>query len=191
MGGNFKTRSASHTSATPHPPESGYRCICIDPPWNERGGGQIKRGADRHYPLMKTPDIIRTILCADVWHPAADAHLWLWVTDNHLPDGLDVIKALGFRFIRTMAWVKLKNYKLQVGMGQYCRGSHELCLLGVRGRTMLPAKAPLSVVMEERTQHSRKPDDAYETIEQVSPGPRLEMFARRDRPGWDCWGDEI
>ena len=168
-----------------------YACIAIDPPWNERGGGKVKRGADRHYPLMKTPDIIRCILTAPCWHPGDDAHLWLWVTDNHLPDGLQVMSALGFRFIRTMPWVNQKNGKLQIGLGQYMRGSHELCLLGVRGKTMKPAKAPPSVVIAERTKHSQKPVEAFAAIEQVSPGPRLEMFAREPRGGWDVWGNEV
>ena len=78
-----------------------YRCIVADPPWNERGGGKIKRGADRHYPLMKTPDIA-CMLLAPAWRPAESCHLWLWVTDNFLPDGLLVMDALGFRYVRTM-----------------------------------------------------------------------------------------
>lgn len=163
----------------------------MDPPWNERGGGRIRRGAQKHYQLLKTPEIIDVIREAHLWHPADDAHLWLWVTDNFLEDGLLVMKALGFRYIRTMAWIKRRNGKPQIGLGQYLRGSHELCLFGVRGSTMKPVKAPPSVVMAERTKHSRKPVAAFETIEQVSPGPRLEMFARCHRPGWDCWGNEI
>ena len=167
----------------------GYRCTAIDAPWNERGGGRIKRGADRHYGLLSTPDIIRVILQSGSWYPADNAHLWLWVTDNYLPDGLQVMSALGFRYIRTLVWFKVRNDKLQVGLGQYLRGSHELCLFGSRGKSMMPKNKPLSVVAE-RTVHSRKPDEAYSVIETVSPGPRLEMFARSPRPGWDTWGDQ-
>ncbi len=167
-----------------------YACIAADPPWNERGGGKIKRGADRHYPLMKTPDIIECMLTASVWRPAESCHLWLWAT-NHLRDALTVMEALGFRYIRTMAWVKQHNDKLQIGLGQYMRGSHELCLFGVRGKTMRPEKAPPSVVIAERSKHSSKPAEAFAAIEQVSPGPRLEMFAREPRAGWDVWGNEI
>ena len=90
-----------------------------------------------------------------------------------------------------MAWVKQHNDKLQIGLGQYMRGSHELCLFGVRGKTMRPEKAPPSVVIAERSKHSSKPAEAFAAIEQVSPGPRLEMFAREPRAGWDVWGNEI
>lgn len=167
-----------------------YRCIAADPPWNERGGGKIKRGADRHYPLMKTPDIIACMLQAPVWAPADSAHLWLWVTDNFLPDGLQVMAALGFRYVRTAAWFK-QSRQLQIGLGQYLRGAHEICLFGVRGPTAIPAKAPASAVLAPRTRHSKKPDAAFALIEQASPGPRLEMFAREERPGWDVWGNEV
>lgn len=78
-----------------------YRCITLDPPWNERGGGKIKRGADAHYPLLKTPDIVRVILQATVWHPSDNCHLWLWVTDNFLEDGLFVMRG---------PWVSLRAY---------------------------------------------------------------------------------
>ncbi len=174
--------------------ESKYRCIVADPPWNERGGGKIKRGADRHYPLMKTPDIIACMLRAPVWRPAESAHLWLWVTDNFLLDGLQVMGALGFRYVRTMAWFKQQQHQqlqLKVGLGYYLRGAHELCLFGVRGTASMPAKAPASAVLAPRTEHSKKPDAAFALIEQASPAPRLEMFARRPRPGWDVWGNEV
>lgn len=192
MGGRFKSgRKRSIPLATSLGNGEGYRCIAIDPPWNEQGGGRIKRGADRWYGLMKTADIIETILGTSCWRPAADSHLWLWTTDNHLPDGMHVMEALGFRFIRTLVWVKQRNGNLQLGLGQYLRGSHELCLFGVRGDFMKPTKAPRSVVLAERTMHSEKPAEAYAVIERVSPGPRLEMFARARREGWDVWGNEV
>lgn len=190
MAGRFGQRRMS-LAALPATPRRGYRCIAIDPPWNERGGGRVTRGAQRHYPLLKTPDIIETILQSKCWQPANDAHLWLWSTDNHLKDGLRVMEALGFRFVRTMAWVKMRNGKPQIGLGQYLRGSHELCVFGVRGQTAKPMKAPSSVVLAERTRHSLKPAEAYAVMEQVSQGPRLEMFARSPRRGWDVWGNQV
>lgn len=194
-----------------------YRCIAADPPWLERGAGKVKRGADRHYPLMPTDEICQL----DVASLADDdAHLWLWVTNNFLPDGLRVMNAWGFRYVTNMAWGKVRNGRVQIGLGQYLRGSHELCLFGVRGR--LPyaiddgghrvarpslvltrprtwrarrwrprRSAPDSLVIAERGRHSAKPPESYETIEAVSPGPRLEMFCRTPRSGWDAWGNEV
>jgi len=164
-----------------------YRCIVADPPWLERGGGKIRRGADRHYPIMRTHQIIETMLRAPCWSPDdSGCHLWLWVTDGKLPDGLEVMQALGFRYIRTMVWVKDR-----IGLGQYLRGQHEICLLGVRGRLPALSRSEPSVVTAARRKHSQKPEESYRRIEAVSPGPRLEMFARSTRVGWDSWGNQV
>ena len=165
-----------------------YPCILADPPWNERGGGKIKRGADRHYPLMKTPDIIRTMLAAPCWQPADDSHLWMWVTNNFLEDGLFVMKSLGFRYVTNAVWAKT-----HFGLGQYQRGQHELMLLGVRGRLPYQSRSTPSLIggkLLEARRHSKKPDEARAHIEAVTPGPRLEMFAREFAPGWTSWGNE-
>lgn len=188
-----------------------YRCVVMDPPWQEHGAGKSKRGANRHYETMGVKDIWETVRKAQAWTPAADCHLWMWVTDNFLEDGLKLMKWLDFRYVRTMVWVKVKNVfsvqepdlydtvcelvgdHLQIGLGQYLRGSHELCLFGVRGQTMLPDtdKRPPSVIFATRTKHSRKPKEAFDVFEAVSPGPRLEMFARLwNRAEWDFWGRE-
>lgn len=189
------------------------KCILLDPPWLERGGG--KRGAQNHYDLMSVADIHRTVMGAviesegryfDAFDPAPDCHLWVWVTDNYLLDGLSLIDRLGFRYIRTIAWVKMAEFDddgpsvsidaarsaLQIGLGQYARGSHELLLLATRGKAMVPPpdRRPPSVIFAPRAEHSRKPDESYDLIEQISPGPRVEFFARRDRPGWKHWGNE-
>ena len=83
-----------------------YRCVVIDPPWLERGAGKIKRGADRHYNLMHTDGIIALLRFEIEPKLANDCHLWLWVTNNYLPDGLLVMSALGFRYVTNLAWVK-------------------------------------------------------------------------------------
>lgn len=177
-----------------------YPCIQADPPWMERGGGKIKRGADRHYPLMPTADIAALApLVKDV--AAADAHLWLWVTDNFLPDGLRVMEAWGFRYVRTWVWVKGEvasagprkgRFELQLGLGQYGRNAHEQVLFGVRGAAMVPPpdRRPPSVIFGRRGQHSAKPAEAYDVIERVSDGPRLEIFARSGRAGWTALGNQ-
>lgn len=161
----------------------GYRCILADPPWEERGGG--RRGAQEHYPLLKTPDVIRVMLTAPCWRPARAAHLWLWVTNNFLEDGLLVMHALGFRYVTNACWAKDR-----FGLGQYLRGQHELLLFGVRGSLSAVESAP-SLITAPRTRHSEKPSASYVLAETVSPGPRLEMFSRRHRAGWDVWGNEV
>lgn len=166
-----------------------YRCIVADPPWEETGGGG--RGAQNHYEVADTASIIRAMVSAPCWRPATSAHLWLWVTDNFLADGLLVVRALGFRYVRTRVWVKLNAQgDLAFGMGQYARGAHELVLFGVRGRCPALCRDLRSVCEAPVAEHSRKPDKFFAETERVSPGPRLEMFARRARPGWDVWGNE-
>ena len=162
-----------------------YRTISIDSPWYERGGGKIKRGADRHYPLLHTPDIPGVIMNAPCWHPAWSCHLYLWATNNHLPDALWVVEQLGFRYITIITWAKDR-----IGLGQYYRGQTEHLLFAVRGQTMLPRpeNRGTTLVTARRRRHSQKPQEAYTQIEQVSPGPYLEMFARNERSGWGVWG---
>ena len=156
-----------------------YRVIYADPPWLERGGGQIKRGADRHYPLMSTKDIIALNIPAIA---ADNCHLYLWVTNNFLPDGLAVMKAWGFEYKTTITWAKDK-----IGLGQYFRGQTEHCLFGTKGH--LPYKVVDGVRQQGRTLltaprtiHSRKPQEMRAMIEKVSYAPRIEIFAREVAP---------
>lgn len=167
-----------------------YEVILADPPWHEQGAGRCKRGADRHYPLMKTPDIIALAPTIDAL-AADDAVLFLWVTNNFLPDGLAVMKAWGFDYKTNFVWVKDK-----IGLGFYNRGKHELCLLGIKGR---PARSLRtgdhdrtipSVLHAERTRHSRKPEAFYEIVETFGD-TYCELFARRSRSGWTSIGDEL
>lgn len=165
-----------------------YRTIYADPPWYERGAGKIKRGADRHYPLMKTDEICKL----PVAKLAADnAHLYLWVTNNFLSDGLRVMAAWGFTYKTMITWGKDKQ-----GLGQYFRGMTEHCLFGVRGS--LPYKMDgekrvqgKTLLLAPRGEHSAKPEEMRTMIERVSYGPFLELFARTTAPGWDSWGNEI
>jgi N6-adenosine-specific RNA methylase IME4 len=187
------------------PPKAGtYQAVYADPPWLERGGGKIKRGADRHYDLMSTDDICA--LPVGSW-AAADAHCYVWVTNNFLRDGLDVLAAWGFRYVTKIDWFKgdiqdatpvhlMADEKLQAGLGQYFRGCTESCLFGVRGS--LPYRLlPDGKRAQGRTgfhasrgEHSAKPEKMRQMIERVSAGPYLELFARRPAPGWDLWGNQ-
>jgi N6-adenosine-specific RNA methylase IME4 len=171
--------------------EQWFKTIVADPPWNERGGGKVKRGADRHYPTMKTRDIIplmQTVLFQHQPDPEG-AHLYLWVTNNFLRDGLEVMDALGFRYVTMRTWAKDRY-----GLGYYYRGQTESCLFGVMGKLPPMSKKFSTLVgggVVKRGRHSAKPQVFFDEIEQVSPGPRLEIFAREPRLGWTVWGNEV
>lgn len=174
-----------------HIPRRRYRTIYLDPPWPERGGGQIKRGADKHYPVMSILAIEEAIRPHTI-KMADGAHMYLWVTNNYLPMGLRVMASAGFRYITTITWMKNR-----VGLGQYYRGMTEHCLFGVRGRVpyrLLPSGKRAQGVTgfyAGRTDHSVKPEEMRIMIERVSPGPYLELFARRRVAGWSVWGNEV
>lgn len=163
-----------------------FSTILMDPPWPEHGGGKIKRGADRHYPLMKPPKILQTILTCRFYRPAPNCHLYCWVTNNYLKDGLWLIDVLGFRYITLLTWAKDR-----IGLGQYFRGQTEQLIFAVKGRLPALVKTESTLIQSKRGRHSAKPEASYAMIERVSPEPRLEMFARNDRPGWFAWGNEL
>ena len=169
-----------------------FRTIYADPPWYEIGGGKICRGAQKHYPIMKTPEILSLMQRILEEKIDENAHIYLWVTNNHLFDGFKILEGLGFRYVTCITW--LKN---QIGLGQYFRGITEHCLFGVKGS--LPYKLldngrraqGRTGFFANKTIHSSKPDIMYEMIEKVSYPPYLEMFARERRIGWENWGNEI
>lgn len=170
-----------------------FQTVLMDPPWNETGGGKIRRGADRHYPLLKTkqmPGVI-TQECPHWGDVAPVAHLYMWTTNNFLRDGLWLMDQLGFRYVTNRVWVKDR-----FGLGQYYRGQHELCLFGVRGRgyDVLKARGKFTTWIGgealKRGKHSAKPLVMYDEIEAASSGPYLELFARCNRPGWQSWGND-
>lgn len=167
-----------------------YKTIYADPAWSEVGGGKIKRGADKHYPLMKTKDIINMKHLIDKVSDE-NCHLYLWVTNNFLKDGLKVMEEWGFRYVTMITWAKDR-----FGLGQYFRGQTEQCLFGIKGK--LPYKVvdgkrqqSTTLINAKRQKHSKKPLEMYEYIEKVSYGNYLELFAREKRDGWDSWGNEI
>lgn len=199
-----------------------YRCIVTDPPWPEEGGGG-RGAQNHYDVIRDRKDILNVMAqvlgLGPLWLPmktkcrvADSAHLWMWTTDNYLEDALWLIRELDFRYLRTFAWVKTKEVGdlaaslseettvhdalsplLYKGLGQYARGSHELCLLATRGDARVPGPAcrPPSVLFAPRAAHSAKPTECFtEWFEQVSLSPRLELFSRRQRQGWDAWGND-
>tara|TARA_R110000737_G_scaffold82163_1_gene114489 strand:+ start:719 stop:1261 length:543 start_codon:yes stop_codon:yes gene_type:complete len=169
-----------------------YSTIVADPPWYQRGGGKSKRGADKHYPIMKEHEIKSVMMNALDGKVTDDAHLYLWTANNHLPEALRIIEHLGFRYITNLVWAKSR-----FGLGRYFRGQHELCLFATKGRgfaNRTPANNVSTLIDQgliSPTKHSKKPTQMYDLVESRSGGPYLELFARSVRPGWDVWGDEV
>ena len=179
--------------------EDPYDCIALDPPWLERGAGKSKRGADRHYPLVRTECMPELIIGSGYWRPSRDAHMYMWVTNNFLEDGLWLMGVLGFRYITNLPWVKLTSNEQRIleatgmleagmpteralakmlvsGIGQYFRGQHELLLFGVRkGGSPYALRSEHkdigTVIYGARGEHSSKPPAAMERIELRTQAP--------------------
>jgi N6-adenosine-specific RNA methylase IME4 len=164
-----------------------YSVLYADPPWNFHlwspdGDG---RAADQHYPTMPLADICNMPVSDIV---ASDAVLFMWTTAPHLKESFSVLEAWGFEYVTNVAWVKDK-----IGLGYWVRNQHELLLIARRGDipAPLPENRAPSVIEAPRREHSRKPDEAYELIERMYPElPKIELFARNARPGWDAWGNQ-
>ena len=161
-----------------------FGTLYVDPPWHY--GNQGTRAAtDNHYETM-TVDEIATL---PVEKLAADkAHLHLWTTNAFLPDSFRVMEAWGFEYKSVFLWVKP-----ELGIGNYWRVSHEFLVLGTRGLAQFLKPGPRSWFEASRRglAHSQKPAAFRDAIERVSPGPRLELFAREVNEGWVAWGNQI
>lgn len=158
-----------------------YRTIMADPPWDINQKGRL--GAERHYPVMS----VAAIKALPVVRVTADnAHCWLWVTNSTIGIGHEVLHAWGFAYRSCLTWIKPR-----FGLGQYLRNQTEHLLLGVRGRAAIRFRGQRSWFYAPLQEHSHKPEEVFAIVERCSPGPYLELFARRRRPGWDAWGNEI
>lgn len=165
-----------------------FGCVVADPPWRYSNTSS-RAAAENHYPTMPTRQIIR--LPVEDW-VAPDAHLYCWTTDAHLRDAFDVVAAWGFEYKMTLVWVKVGEAgKLQIGLGNYFRHAHELCLFGTRGKAPALVHDLPSVFWAPRGRHSAKPQILQDWAEKLSPGPYLEVFARSQRPSWAVWGNEV
>ena len=164
-----------------------FRTILADPPWDilQRGN----RGAEKHYDLM-TLERIKGMGSALAPFIADDAHLWLWVTNGTLRQGYEVAEAWGFTVRSPLVWVKMR-----LGLGVYLRNASEVLLFCTRGRAPVQFRSqPTWFNAPVHNEHSRKPEEQFAIIERVSPGPYLELFARRRPPSnaaWSVWGDQI
>jgi len=137
-------------------------------------------------------DAIKELQVSEV--AAKNAHLYLWVPNALLPEGLEVMKAWGFRYVSNIIWAKrrIDGGPDGRGVGFYFRNVTEILLFGVRGsmRTLSPGRSQVNMIETRKREHSRKPDEQYELIGRCSPGPYLELFARHPHPNWAVWGDE-
>lgn len=176
-----------------------YQLILADPPWRfaTRSAKGLKRAPQSHYDCMPL-DEIKRLPVADL--TAKNCALLLWGIDPMLPQALEVMNAWGFRFSTTaFTWAKLNKRARTdqfaekdffTGLGYWTRANAEFCLLGVRGRPKRISRDVRRLIVAPRREHSRKPDESYTRAERLIAGPRLELFARQQRPGWDCWGNE-
>jgi N6-adenosine-specific RNA methylase IME4 len=180
--------AATCNQNTPFPSDRRYAVLCADPPWhfevyNEESG--VERAAGNYYPTMSLDEICALPVLSLA---APDAILFMWTTAPHLQESFQVLAAWGFEYKTNAVWVKDK-----IGLGYFVRNQHELLLVATRGDmpSPSPANRPPSVISAPRREHSRKPDEAYALIEAMYPAlPKLELFARQRRPGWDVWGNE-
>lgn len=172
-----------------------FSTIMADPPWqfmNRTGKVAPEHGRLSRYSTMSLPEI-EALPVADA--AAATAHLYLWVPNALLPDGLAVMQAWGFSYKSNIVWHKIRKDGGSDGrgVGFYFRNVTELLLFGVRGknaRTLQPGRTQVNYLATRKREHSRKPDEQYDIIESCSPGPFLELFGRGVREGWSTWGNQ-
>jgi len=172
-----------------------FACVLADPPWqfiNRTGKMAPEHKRLSRYGTMDLPTIA-ALPVAEI--SAATAHLYLWVPNAMLPEGLQVMKAWGFNYKSNIVWHKCRKDGGSDGrgVGFYFRNVTELVLFGVRGknaRTLKPGRTQVNYLGTRKREHSRKPDELYNIIEACSPAPRLELFARGARPGWVVWGNQ-
>lgn len=169
---------------------SKYLTILADPPWQQPLMGKRKRAkggmkAVLPYPTMPLEDIKRL----PVSEMAEEGcHLWLWTTNAFLRAGFEVMEAWGFKYLAPIHWIK------PTGCGNYVIHRTQTVLLGYRGKCRFERKRYFPNIVSpgnDPTRHSAKPKEFYELIEAVSDSPRLELFARNRREGWDSWGNEV
>ena len=184
-----------HTDLHETAGEQRFGTILADPPWqfqNRTGKMAPEHRRLSRYGTLKLDDI-RSLPVAEI--AAERAHLYLWVPNALLPEGLAVMAAWGFIYKSNIVWHKIRRDGGPDGrgVGFYFRNTTELVLFGVRGkdaRTLEAGRRQVNIIKTMKREHSRKPDELYSIIENCSWGPFLELFARGPRDGWTAWGDQ-
>jgi N6-adenosine-specific RNA methylase IME4 len=172
-----------------------YSTILIDPPWrflNRTGKVAPEHRRLHRYQTMSFDEIGKLPIAK---HATERAHLYMWCPNALLLEGLTIMKTWGFTYKTNIVWYKVRKDGGPDGrgVGFYFRNVTELLLFGVRGsmRTLAPGRRQVNMIRTRKEEHSKKPKASYQLIEQCSPGPYLELFARERIPGWQQWGDQI
>lgn len=171
-----------------------FKTILADPPWqfqNRTGKVAPEHGRLNRYKTLSLKEI-----CNIPIQRIADetAHLYLWVPNALLLEGLEVMESWGFKYKTNIVWHKIRKDGGPDGrgVGFYFRNTTEIILFGIRGklRTLQPGRSQVNIIKSQKREHSRKPDELYNIIEKCSPSPYLELFARGTRSCWHAWGDQ-
>jgi N6-adenosine-specific RNA methylase IME4 len=166
-----------------------FRVLVADPPWKFGDSlPGVGRGAIKHYPCLSVSEL-ETFLLPEM---ATDSVLFLWRVASMQDEALRVMRAWGFKLKTELVWRKTtRTGKRHFGMGRIVRAEHEVCLIGTKGR-------PKPLVLNVRStfeapvgRHSEKPDAFYDIVDSLYAGPVVELFARRERNGWTCLGNEL
>ena len=173
-----------------------FSTVLADPPWrfhNSTGKMAPEHKRLSRYPTMSLEQIGSLPISSIV---SDTAHLYLWIPNALLPFGLDVMHKWGFQYKTNIVWYKVRKDggPDRRGVGFYFRNVTEVVLFGVRGRnarTLAPGRRQENIIVSQKREHSRKPDEQYRLIEACSPGPYIELFARGEREGWFGWGDQV
>ena len=195
MTSSLATVASSSPQVQPPIPFANYGVVLADPPWkfkNWSKAGEWKNAA-RHYPCLSLDELkaLREPLNLD-FVCAIDSVLVLWATYPMLPEALELMASWGFSYRTGGSWGKLTRAgKPALGAGYIYRSASELWLLGVRGQPKVKSHSIRNLILAERREHSRKPDQMHHDLERLFPGPYLELFARQRRPNWDCWGNQV
>ena len=164
-----------------------YKTIVCDPPWPQRTSGRYRlhkhqRPDSLPYRTM-TVEAIKSLPVGDLADD--EANLWLWSTNQHLPDAFGVMSAWGFKYLMPLVWVKPS------GAGNYFVSRTQFLLFGYKGKLAMRERFKPNVLFAAPKRHSEKPAEAIRLIEEVSYAPRIELFARTTRPDWTAVGDAI
>lgn len=172
-----------------------FSTVLIDPPW--RFTNRTGKMAPEHKRLHRYETLsFKEISSLPVpEHLNKTAHLYMWTPNALLPEAIQILKDWGFTYKTNVIWYKVRKDGGPDGrgVGFYFRNVTEMVLFGVKGsmRTLDPGRRQTNIIVKRKQEHSRKPDDLYRIIEECSPGPYLELFARERREGWTSWGDQV
>jgi len=172
-----------------------FSTVLADPPWqfqNRTGKMAPEHKRLSRYPTMTLQEIKELPVEAIV---RDTAHLYLWIPNALLADGLQVMEHWGFTYKTNLIWYKIRKDggPDRRGVGFYFRNVTEMILFGVRGknaRTLQPGRSQENIISSQKREHSRKPDEQYKIIESCSPYPYIELFARGPKKGWFTWGNQ-